>query len=127
MSRINPYLFSDAASAVNLPYCPYDSSRQVAVDKTLTEDYLVQIMSQMEQHQVRLRKQRAVVEEEHQAMQQHSESRLRQCLDSALAPLDAHQSLLNQLRDSAASLGQSSLAHDKQQGLLSLVSFAMQF
>ena len=114
---MNPYLFrASNVAEVNLSG---DSCRQLT--SVREQDFLEEMMTSMEQHQNRLKVHQRVLVEEHRTMQQQAECHLRQCLESALAPIEAHRSSLQKMHEAATSLSsRNDSLHDKDQ-ILSLV------
>jgi len=126
---MNPYLFEAesvpaVASVVNSSSDSYRQAKRETPEqkgRLKFQDLLEDITVRMGQHRTRLEMQRAVLKEEHRAMQQQAACRLRECLESALAPLEAHISSLGKMQEAATMLlSKNSVLHDEEQ-FLSLV------
>ena len=103
-----------------------DSFRQVdqATLSSSTVTRLESLSSRMAQHQSRLDTQKAVLVGEKLAMQQHAESRMGQCFESKLAPLEAHRSALCRMQEAVKALllqAQNHQGKSDERRMLSLV------
>ena len=113
---MNPYLFQSNVTGGNLSG---DSYRQVS--SVREQDFLEEMITSMDQHRKRLEMHQRVLVAEHRTMQQQAECHLRQCFESALAPIEAHRSSLQKMQEAATGLSsRNNPLHEKDQ-VLSLV------